>query len=152
MQLDESLQIYIIESRDLLQQMEEALLTLEQNPQDDEKINAIFRAAHTIKGSAGLFGLDFIISFTHVAESVLDKVRNGQIPVTEEIIALFLEVGDFISKLIDHVAEGTKPDADTLVVNDSLINRLNVYLGVSASASVAALPVAATVEAPQGEV
>ena len=147
MQLDESLQIYIIESRDLLQQMEEALLTLEQNPQDEEKINAIFRAAHTIKGSAGLFGLDFIISFTHVAESVLDKVRNGQIPVTEEVVALFLEVGDFISKLIDHVAEGTKPDADTLVVNDGLINRLNVYLGAP-HATAAALPVAAQNEAP----
>jgi two-component system, chemotaxis family, sensor kinase CheA len=146
MQLDESLQIYIIESRDLLQQMEEALLTLEQNPEDEEKINAIFRAAHTIKGSAGLFGLDFIISFTHVAESVLDKVRNGQIPVTEDIVALFLEVGDFISKLIDHVAEGAKPDADTMVVNDGLINRLNVYLGAP-SATAAALPVASQNEA-----
>jgi two-component system, chemotaxis family, sensor kinase CheA len=150
MQLDESLQIYIIESRDLLQQMEEALLTLEQNPEDEEKINAIFRAAHTIKGSAGLFGLDFIISFTHVAESVLDKVRNGQIPVTEEVVALFLEVGDFISKLIDHVAEGTKPDADTMVVNDGLINRLNVYLGAP-PATASALPVASQNEA-SGEV
>lgn len=128
MNLDESLQIYIIESRDLLQQMEEALLTLEQSPQDEEKINAIFRAAHTIKGSAGLFGLDFIISFTHVAESVLDKLRNGDIAVTEELVALFLEVGDFISKLIDHVAEGTTPDPDTQAINDGLIRRLNVYL------------------------
>ena len=128
MNLDESLQIYIIESRDLLQQMEEALLTLEQNPTDEEKINAIFRAAHTIKGSAGLFGLDFIISFTHVAESVLDKVRNGEIPVTEGLIALFLEVGDFISKLIDHVAEGATPNADTQSLNEGLIKRLSVYL------------------------
>lgn len=153
MQLDESLQIYIIESRDLLQQMEEALLTLEQNPGDEEKINAIFRAAHTIKGSAGLFGLDFIISFTHVAESVLDKVRNGEIEVTEEIVALFLEVGDFISKLIDHVAEGTTPDADTLVVNDSLIHRLNVYLEAKQTAkAVAELPVATVTAAEPGAV
>ena len=141
MNLDESLQIYIIESRDLLQQMEEALLTLEQTPTDEEKINAIFRAAHTIKGSAGLFGLDFIVSFTHVAESVLDKVRNGDIPVTEEIVALFLEVGDFIKKLIDHVADGTTPDADSQVVNDSLVRRLNVYLGAGhAEVEVVALP------------
>jgi two-component system, chemotaxis family, sensor kinase CheA len=150
MELDESLQIYIIESRDLLQQMEEALLTLEQNPEDEEKINAMFRAAHTIKGSAGLFGLDFIISFTHVAESVLDKVRNGEIPVTEEIVALFLEVGDFISKLIDHVAEGSKPNADTMVVNDSLIERLNVYLGARQEATAKALPATAVAELAQG--
>jgi two-component system chemotaxis sensor kinase CheA len=135
MNLDESLQIYIIESRDLLQQMEEALLTLEQSPQDEEKINAIFRAAHTIKGSAGLFGLDFIISFTHVAESVLDKLRNGDIAVTEELVALFLEVGDFISKLIDHVAEGATPDADTQAINDGLIRRLNVYLDAQHAAT-----------------
>lgn len=135
MELDESLQIYIIESRDLLQQMEEALLTLEQNPEDEEKINAIFRAAHTIKGSAGLFGLDFIISFTHVAESVLHKVRNGEIAVTESLIALFLEVGDFISQLIDHVAEQKTPDADTQTINDALIQRLNVYLDAPAPAS-----------------
>lgn len=128
MQLDESLQIYIIESRDLLQQMEEALLTLEQNPEDEEKINAIFRAAHTIKGSAGLFGLDFIISFTHVAESVLHKLRNGEIVINEALIALFLEVSDFITKLIDLVAEQKTPDADIQIVNDALLKRLNVYL------------------------
>ncbi len=128
MSLDESLQIYIMESRDLLEQMEEALLTLEQNPQDEEKINAIFRAAHTIKGSAGLFGLDFIISFTHVAESVLHKVRNGEITIDESLVALLLEVGDFIGKLIDHVAESKTPDADTQVVSEALIGRLNVYL------------------------
>jgi two-component system, chemotaxis family, sensor kinase CheA len=130
MSLDESLQIYIMESRDLLEQMEEALLTLEQNPQDEEKINAIFRAAHTIKGSAGLFGLDFIISFTHVAESVLHKVRNGEITIDENLVALLLEVGDFIGKLIDHVAESKTPDADTEVVSDALISRLNVYLNI----------------------
>jgi two-component system chemotaxis sensor kinase CheA len=60
MNLDEALQTFIIESRDLLQQMEDALLQIEQSPDDTDLINAIFRAAHTIKGSAGLFGLNHV--------------------------------------------------------------------------------------------
>ncbi len=57
MKMDEALQAFITESRELLERMEEALLHIEQQPDDAETINAIFRAAHTIKGSAGIFGL-----------------------------------------------------------------------------------------------
>ena len=60
MNLEDALQTFIVESRDLLQQMEEALLRIEQSPDDLDLINAIFRAAHTIKGSAGLFGLGVV--------------------------------------------------------------------------------------------
>lgn len=77
MNIDQALQTFISESRELLGEMEQALLGLEQAEQKDELVNAIFRAAHTIKGSAGLFSLDPIVEFTHVVESVLDKVRAG---------------------------------------------------------------------------
>ena len=88
MNMDDALQTFLIESRELLQAMEEALLNLESEPDDKEAIGAVFRAAHTIKGSAGLFGLDTIVAFTHVAENVLDKVRNGEVPVDSDLIAL----------------------------------------------------------------
>ncbi|RTL25958.1 MAG: chemotaxis protein CheA, partial [Burkholderiales bacterium] len=74
---DEAMQAFFTEARELLERMEEALLIVEQQPDDEETINAIFRAAHTIKGSAGIFGMDAIVAFTHVAESVLDEVRKG---------------------------------------------------------------------------
>lgn len=128
MNLDDALQTFILEARDLLQQMEDALLQLEQNPHDTEGIDAIFRAAHTIKGSSGLFGLDFVVNFTHVAESVLDKVRSGEIAIEESIVALFLEVCDHIGRLVEHVAEGTLPNEDTETMGGTLIQQLNVYL------------------------
>jgi HPt (histidine-containing phosphotransfer) domain-containing protein len=57
--------------------METALLAIEGADDKSEMVNAIFRAAHTIKGSSGLFSLDHVVAFTHVVESVLDKVRAG---------------------------------------------------------------------------
>lgn len=104
MNLDQALQTFLVESRELLQAMEEALLNLESEPDDKEAIGAVFRAAHTIKGSAGLFGLEPIVAFTHVAENVLDKVRNGAVAVDGELIALLLSAGDHISDLVEQVA------------------------------------------------
>ena len=68
---DEALAAFITESRELLEHMETALLQLEQEPLDAETINAVFRAAHTIKGSAGIFGLDHIVRFTQDRKSVV---------------------------------------------------------------------------------
>ncbi len=128
MNLDDALQTFIIESRELLQSMEEALLRIEQE-QDEETVNAIFRAAHTIKGSAGLFGLDFVVEFTHVAESVLDKVRSGELAIDSDLVALFLETCDHLHRLVDHVAEASGPDAETHGISNELKQRLNQYLG-----------------------
>ena len=132
MNMDDALQTFLVESRDLLQQMEEALLTLEHSPQDTEMINALFRAAHTIKGSAGLFGLDFIVSFTHVAESVLDRVRDQSIPFDDKLGALLLEVGDHIGTLVELVATGSGPDETVQAISEALQIRLKAYLGDTA--------------------
>ncbi len=79
MNLDDALQTFISESRELLDNMEQALLRIEQSPQDSDLVNAIFRAAHTIKGSAGLFGIDHLVVFTHSAENLLDKLRAAEL-------------------------------------------------------------------------
>lgn len=132
MNLDEVLQTFIIESRELLQSMEDALLQIEQSPGDSDLINAIFRAAHTIKGSAGLFGLDHVVSFTHVAENVLDKVRDGAIVIDSSLAALFLESCDFIGLLIDHIADGNEPGEHVRQHGNALIARLQQHLDPSA--------------------
>lgn len=137
MDLDDALQDYVVESRDLLTQMEDALLALEQTPNDADSINAVFRAAHTIKGSAGLFGLDFVVSFTHVAESVLDKVRSQEILIDEALSALLLEVSDHIGQLIDVVAAGTLPSEGVVTVGAALTARLSSYLGAKVEAQIA---------------
>ena len=101
-----AMETFIVESRDLLQDMEDLLLGLEHSNDTADAINAIFRAAHTIKGSSGLFGLDHVVNFTHVLESLLDKVRDGEIPISSDLVAALLPCRDHISLLIDRIAAG----------------------------------------------
>ncbi len=112
--LDQALQTYIAEARELLEEMESALLSLESDPDNSELIGAIFRAAHTIKGSAGLFGLQPIVGFTHIVEDLLDQIRNQQLTVTSPLIKDLLESCDHIQTLISVVAEqgSTLSDGD----------------------------------------
>ena len=145
MDMDEVLQIFIAESQELLQHMEEALLQLENSPGDADTINAIFRAAHTIKGSAGLFGLDVIVAFTHIAESVLDRVRTGELHFDTEMTALFLQVGDHLARLVALVDAGTDLeclDPETHALHVQLGERLTHYLAPAPSAE--QVPAAAT--------
>jgi two-component system chemotaxis sensor kinase CheA len=131
MNLDEALLAFITESRDLLERMEEALLHIEQSPEDAETINAIFRAAHTIKGSAGIFGLNSIVAFTHVAENVLDEVRRGHIRFDGALANLFLAVGDHISGLINLLEANQDADAACEARGAALITRLEAVLGIA---------------------
>ncbi len=126
--LDQAQQTFIVEARELLQAMEQSLLQLENEPDDQDAIGAIFRAAHTIKGSAGLFGLAPIVGFTHIVEDVLDRLRDGDIAVDAALIALLLKCGDHMLELIDVVAsrgEALTPDA--LERGEALREALGVY-------------------------
>ena len=127
--LSEALQIFFEESRGLLQDMEEALLRLETESSDAEAINAVFRAAHTIKGSSGLFGLDDIAAFTHKAENLLDRVRNGEVALKEGLIGLLLASRDHIGRLLDLAAANEEMDADTRKRGEALVTQLNASLG-----------------------
>lgn len=133
MNMDDALKTFIIEGRELLEQMENALLHLEQSPEDEDRVNEIFRAAHTIKGSSGLFGLNYVVEFTHVAESVLDKVRNRTLSIDEHLVALLLEVSDHIGRLLNHVESAESPNEETVEIDNKLIARLDKYLQLDLS-------------------
>ncbi len=149
MNLDEALLTFIVESRELLEEMESALLTLGEAGQDSEAVNAIFRAAHTIKGSAGLFGLDHIVEFTHVLESVLDDLRSGQITHDAQMVALLLSCRDFMGSLITGLEAGQyEHDSDSALRAGPLLAQLSTYLrshstshAVTTQASVQTQPV-----------
>ncbi|MCB4809996.1 chemotaxis protein CheA [Methylovorus menthalis] len=141
MSLDDAMQTFIIECRELLESMEAALLSAEEAPASEEAINAIFRAAHTIKGSAGLFGLDHIVSFVHVAESVLDKVRNNEIPLDPPLVALMLQVCDHIGLLVSYLEQFKEPDNDLLEGSAILQAGLSTYLSDTPQPSASTLPV-----------
>lgn len=87
MNLDLALATFFEESHELLEQMEGLLLNAESGTIDADTLHALFRCAHTIKGSAGLFSLDAVVHFTHVVESVLDRLRNGAIHFTPALSA-----------------------------------------------------------------
>ena len=131
MNIDQVLHAFIAESRELLESMETALLGLDEAEGETrtEYINAIFRAAHTIKGSAGLFGLDRIVRFTHVVESVLDRVRDGALPADAPLIELLLASRDHMAALVE-AAEAAMgdPAAESAQAGEALVARLGDYL------------------------
>lgn len=148
MNIDQVMHTFIAESRELLEQMENALLAVAHDGPD--AVNAIFRAAHTIKGSAGMFGLDPVVEFTHVAESVLDKVRDGHVPVTDALVALLLACCDHIGALVDAVESGTLEHNTALhEAGAPLVAALQAYLdGDGAPVSTPAATRAATPAPP----
>ena len=138
MSMEAALQTYFTESRELLEDMEARLLEIEsQEPEElPETLNAVFRAAHTIKGSASLFGLDGIVSFTHVVESVLDRLRDGAISVELELISLMLRCQDHIGTLVDESESQSAVSAEATALSAALIAELEVYLDSGDDATV----------------
>jgi two-component system chemotaxis sensor kinase CheA len=110
MNLDEGLQTFVAEAGELLSEMEDSLLKLGQGEPPEPLIHAVFRAAHTIKGTAGLFSLEPVVVFTHAVESVLDGVRDGSLLLDERLIALLLSCADHIAALVSDVARGGQGD------------------------------------------
>ena len=139
MNMDQALNTFVAEAGELLVEMEDALLRLETEPDNEELVHAMFRAAHTIKGSAGLFGLDAIVAFTHVVENALDQVRNGELKVSDELIAVLLPCRDHVDKLLGFIPE-MQVDAETHAAGHALLARLKSFLGEPASGAAETTP------------
>ena len=107
--LREALPAFVSESIELLDQLEHLLLELEAAPQDRSLLDALFRCAHTIKGSAGLFGLDEIVEFTHHVETYLDALREAKVSLSRHTSQVLLRSADQIRRLIGMLADA---DAD----------------------------------------
>lgn len=101
---------YITECFELLEEMEEQLLNLDEGSQDNEALNAIFRCAHSIKGGAGAFNLQHIASFTHLLETLLDKVREGEIVPCRTIIDVLLKARDIVFSMVCAAQENQEPE------------------------------------------
>ena len=97
--------IFRQESAELLEQLEQALLDLEQRPGDHDLIDTAFRALHTIKGSGAMFGFEQVAAFTHEFESAFDRVRKGEAAPDPELIAVALNAKDFIRAQIERPDE-----------------------------------------------
>lgn len=129
MNLDRMKQTYFTETTEVLSEMEHLLLEIEKAPEDEELVNALFRAVHTIKGSSGMFGVKSVESFTHFAENVLDRVRKKEIRLDDELSATLLASHDHITALLELHRQGADDplDAETAARGADLVTRLERY-------------------------
>ena len=128
MNLDSAMQTFFAEAADLLDAMEASLLRLESDNQDRETLNELFRAVHTIKGSAGIFGLDDIVSFTHRVENLLDMARDGKLLLESNLLSLLLPCRDHIVRLVDNAQYQRENDAECLAQGQALLQSLSPWL------------------------
>jgi two-component system chemotaxis sensor kinase CheA len=104
-------QTFLVESAEHIASMETGLLQLRTAPEDVELLNGIFRAAHSIKGGAGSFGLTNLTHFTHALENLLERLRSLEMRATEEVIDILLQSVDVLRVLLDADTEANMPDA-----------------------------------------
>lgn len=121
MNLDSAQQGFLTECNDLLIEMESALLRLEGDPDNSDLINEVFRAAHTIKGTGGVFGFDDVVEFTHVIENALDKIRGGEVRLNSELVAVLLSLRDQMEIVVEHAVNGEILDDEVKKQNDDLL-------------------------------
>ena len=128
-------QVFFDEADELLAEMEKLLLALDVSEPDSEDLNAIFRAAHSIKGGAATFGFIDITEVTHVLESLLDRIRKGEMVLTAEHVDAFLVSKDVLTMLMDGHHHGSIVDQDAV---GSVSQRLkSLSLDSAAQAAVA---------------
>ncbi len=135
--ISQFVQVFLDESFEGLETMESHLLNLDRG--DPEAINAVFRAAHSIKGGAGSFGFSAVAEFTHGVETLLDEMRDGRREITPEAVSLLLEAGDCIRAMLEAGRDGTEVDQARVLDIES---RIKAMLGQASDASSAGAGVA----------
>ncbi|WP_432563202.1 chemotaxis protein CheW [Kineococcus sp. SYSU DK003] len=144
---------FVAESADLLADVDDGLLRLEADPGDSELVNAVFRAAHTFKGSSGLFDLPELTRLTHAAEDLLDAVRAGRLTLVPEMVDALLWAFDTVRRWMPVIESTGRAPQDAAREADTQSALLRSWLGegpAEPSAAPAAEPVAAQPSALPG--
>lgn len=140
-------QAFFEESEELLAQAEHLLLGIDLSSPDSEELNAIFRAAHSIKGGAATFGMTDMAEITHVLENLLDRIRKNEMVMTADHVDVFLAAKDMLTSQLEGHRSGADVDRN---LQEEIKSKLKAFSeGTAAAAPVAAQPVA--VEAPKVE-
>jgi len=129
--LAEELQLFLEDMDDQLSIMETTLLDISEislSEVDKEMVNNLFRAMHTMKGNAGVFGYELIINFAHKAENLLDLIRNDKVLLNEELIELFLQIKDHSKVLVEICTQKLEFEASDKKQHDFLLEELTKHL------------------------
>lgn len=151
MDVSQYLEIFIEETKEHLQTLNEQLLVLEKEPDNSETINEIFRAAHSLKGMAGTMGYKRMQRLTHDMENVFSEVRSGKMSVSAELIDIVFQCLDALEEYLDNIVNNSDEGTND---NEPIIQRLNAVLnGESAAPAPAkeAAPAPAPAAAPAGD-
>ncbi|MFD3157534.1 chemotaxis protein CheW [Haloimpatiens sp. FM7330] len=122
MDTSQYMSMFLEESMDNLQILNDSLLELEQNPEDVDKLNEIFRVAHTLKGMAATMGFSKIAELTHKMEDVLTEFRDGELKVTQKVVTILFKCLDTLEQMINNIAEETEEDTPIDEIMEDLEN------------------------------
>jgi len=127
-EFQEILQDFLIESFELIEQLDQDLVELESSPEDLELLNRIFRVAHTVKGASSFLNFDVLTHLTHHMENILNKARHGELFITAEVMDVILESVDLMKALLTTIRDTS---ADGGIEVEACVKRLNVISGDS---------------------
>ncbi|MCR1950212.1 chemotaxis protein CheA [Clostridium sp. DSM 100503] len=122
MDVSQYMGMFLEESMDNLQTLNEALLDLEQEPENIDKVNEIFRVAHTIKGMAATMGFSNIAELTHKMEDVLSKFREGKLQVSRNVVTVLFDCLDTLERMVRNIEEGNDEEIEIENIMKSLEN------------------------------
>jgi two-component system chemotaxis sensor kinase CheA len=140
---DSALGLFFEEAAELLRDFEEGLLRLEQAPEDREIINRVFRSAHTLKGNSAMLGFETIARFTHVLESLLARVRGGELAASGSVVNTLLASADVLRELVERAQESGDGEVPRFT---EILQALQAFIGTPMTA-----PPTVLRRAPRGE-
>ena len=151
MDISDFSQTFFDEADELLADMEQHLLALEPSNPDSEQLNAIFRAAHSIKGGAGTFGFSILQETTHILENILDNARRGELSLTSQLIDLFLETKDIMQDQLNAYKSSAQPDEATFQYICEMLRKIALNQPATATATPVVSDVIEAAPPPQTE-
>ncbi|WP_431273515.1 chemotaxis protein CheA [Variovorax ureilyticus] len=146
MDLSQFSQAFFVEAIELLAEMEQLLLELDVDSPGSEQLNAIFRAAHSIKGGAATFGFTALTETTHLLETLLDRARHGQLRLSAPMIDAFLETKDALQEQLTAYQAGKEPEPDRVAHICAVLKQL--ALETADGKALAPAPAVASAPAP----
>ncbi|HJV34966.1 chemotaxis protein CheA [Geomonas sp.] len=135
----ELLEGFLAETTELLEKLDDDLVSLEKSPEDAELMNRIFRSIHTVKGASSFLGFDLLVKVTHKTEDVLNRLRKGELSLSSEIMDVVLEAVDLVKTLVADIKAGEIVERDL----DTVISKLIPFLSEGATEAKVLAPAAA---------
>jgi len=140
--MDAIKQTYFQECDELLGDLERGLLSLQDGEGDNETINAVFRAVHSVKGGAGAFGFEALVAFSHVFETALDEMRSGRLDPSPAVVGAMLRAADVVSDLVSAAKGGAVVDEARAAALAAELEALTAGQDAASAAATAAAPAA----------